>query len=339
MHGVALEHPGVVSQDAYERMKSSLRANRGPDRAHVAFILEEGMKVSKPITIPPEDAQFLETRQFQIEETARILNLPPHKLKHKGGERPGGNIETEQINFLTDTLLPWATRIEQECNRKLISPAQRGTFYVEHLFAKILRTDARTRLEVQRGYYDMKVLTAEQIARQENLPKPKVEEEPAPAPAEPASPPPKPPAPVHASDERTGRVAAAQRDVCLDAIGRFMRRESTAARRASKRGSVAFQAWSEEFYAREGDVLREFLEPAVGLVLGLSGVVGDARALAKGLAEGYVERSRGELLALPHRELEAAVPRLMDRWAATRAVEMAEKIVALGVTEERGNAA
>lgn len=169
--GVVLEHPGKISSEAYTRLKESWRRDHQGAKALGPQIAEEGMKVNK-VGIPPDDAQFLETREHQVVEIARWFNLPPHKLKHKVGERPGGNIEASQTEFLTDTLMPWLITIEQECNRKLISASQQATLYVEHLTAALLRPDAKTRSEVQRSYFDMGVLDADTIAQQENLPKP-----------------------------------------------------------------------------------------------------------------------------------------------------------------------
>jgi len=169
--GVVLEHPGKISPEALARLKVSWRRDSEGAKALGPQVVEEGIKVNK-IGIPPEDAQFLETREHQVVEIARWFNLPPHKLKHKVGERPGGNIEASQTEFLTDTLMPWLVTIEQECNRKLISSSQRSTYYVEHLTAALLRPDAKTRSEVQRAYFDMGVLDAATIAQQENLPPP-----------------------------------------------------------------------------------------------------------------------------------------------------------------------
>lgn len=340
--GVALEHPGTLGQKAQENLRKSLMETAGgPDRAHAPWILEEGMKVSKPTSVAPEEAQFRETRELQIEEVARWLNLPPYKLKHKMGERPGGNAEASQLDYMTDTLLPWTTRIEQEANRKLIGSAQRSTYYVEHLFEKILKADSKTRSEVQRAYFDMGVLDAERIAQQENLPKPKPKE-PVPVPMAPAPVAVEEPVPDQEPAARAsepGRVAAAQRALLLDVASRYLARESRAAVRASKKGAAGFQAWADEWYAGEVDVLREFLEPAVGFVLASSGSSGDARAVAQGLAEVHAVRSKADLLDLPARDLAASVARTVHKWETARAVELADKIAALGAAEEKVNAA
>jgi hypothetical protein len=324
--GMAVEHPKQLSANAAERLKASLQTEHGgPDRSHRTIILEEGMKVSRPITINPNDAQFLETRGLQIEEVARILNLPPHKLKHNVGNRPGGNIEQSQIDFMTDTLLPWAARIEQECNRKLISKAQQASHYVETQFNKILRADIGARTAAQKIWFDMGVVDAEQIARQENLPKPKPKakvEPPTPAPAPAAAPAP--------ADEK---VASAARAVAQDAVGRFSRKEAAAVRRASKRGAGEFQAWADGFFRDEVAVLRGFLTPAVRLAMACRGVDGDADQASQRLAERYLGRSKDELLSLPAKDLATRADQIVTRWETSRVFDLVEQILAVRMDE------
>ncbi len=171
--GIALEAQGTLTQPAQDRLRAQVEnMHRGSEKAHRLLVLEEGMKVSQPITIKPIDAQALESQLFDIEEFCRWLNLPPHKLKHKTGERPGGNIEASQIDYLQGTLLPWTTRIDQEVNRKLITSSQRGTYYCEHLFEKLLKVDTPTRTAAQKAWVDMGALTPERVAAMENFPAP-----------------------------------------------------------------------------------------------------------------------------------------------------------------------
>ncbi len=364
--GVALQHPGELGDEALGRLRESMNnMHRGADRAHGLLVLEEGMTVSKPISIPPDDAQFLETRGLQIEETARILNLPPHKLKHKVNERPGGNFEASELDYQTTTLLPWGTRIEQECERKLLSPAMRGEYYVEHNYAKRLVTDTTTRVSSQKAYFEMGVLDADQIARQQNLPRPKPKKEPpapeppAPAPAPPpaaAAPPPEPaPAPAAAAaraaalsreQEKTltaalradalRRKREAQEGLLLAEIRRFMRREAENAKRASKKGARGFSEWLEAFYGPgEEGVLAGSAEPAVRLCMAIEGSTGDPAEVARGFARGYLARSKAALLELKARNLETTVPAVLKRWETSRALESLKELSgALGPAKE-----
>lgn len=142
--GVYLEHPGKLGDKAYERLLGSWNAtHQGLANSHRATILEEGMKL-ETVGVPPEDAQFLETRQFQIEEVARIFNVPLHKI---GDLRRAtfSNIEHQSIGFVVDTLLPYATCWEQAITRDLIGPLERNTVYAKFLLAGLLRGDQQTR--------------------------------------------------------------------------------------------------------------------------------------------------------------------------------------------------
>ena len=327
--GILLEHPKTLTKEAKERIEVGwARLHQGPDRAHATAILEEGMKANK-LGIPPDDAQFLQTREFQVVEIARWLNLPVRKLKVGGGTAPT-TPESGQIEFLTDTLRPWLVRIEQECGRKLIIPAQRSTYYVEHLVDAILRADSASRMQSYKALFDMGAIDAELIAEKENLPKPK----PKPAPAAPVAPPagsapPPPPA----------RMLAADRANLMDAAGRFVRREAIAARRASKKGPEAFSAWADEFYRDEVGMLRGFLVPAVRLSLACRGLEGDADGVSAALAKGYIERSKEDLLGLPVKDLEARADALVSRWETGRPAELVEQFLALQPEELRAKAA
>lgn len=325
MPGMLLEHPGKLGKDAADRVKESWNAmHQGPDRAHRTAILEEGMK-AHVLTIPAKDAQLIEARQIGVLDIARILNVNPTFLGVDVAARPGGNYEAGRLDYLDNTLDPWMVSIEQECNRKLLSKQQRGTYYVEHVRNAILRTDATTRANVQKLYVDMGAMTPEYVAKLENLPKPPEEPLPAPAPAEEDPP---------EDDPPPDAAGQAQRALVLDIAARFGRREAEKARRASRRGAADFQRWAEEFYAREVDVLAEMLRPAVALRFALAGVDGgDAVAASRGLAESYVVQSKHELLGLRAAELETQAETLLQRWALHRPVEMADAVAALKVEE------
>jgi HK97 family phage portal protein len=371
--GLALEHPGSLTAGAQERLRDSInQMHQSSNKAHRLMILEEGMKASKPITIPPDDAQFLETRLLQIEEIARWLNIPPHKLKHKIGERPGGNFESSEIDYQVTTLLPWTTRIEQECNRKLIPASQRGTYYIEHLFAKRLQVDTATRTAAQKIYYDMGVLSKAQIAKQENLPAPeekpdslsltdKIESlgqliragfDPAAAakalglpaikhlgtlPVTPAVP--EPPAAPADQPPPEDDQASSLRALLYESLSRYVRRECGRVGKAAEKDPQAFGAWVEEFYGRERGVLGDVLEPFVRYRLAQVGWGGDPEMVTRGIAGVYLERSKDQLLALPAKDRGFEAERLVERWEKSRTAELVDEIMALGADKEEGHAA
>jgi HK97 family phage portal protein len=137
----ALEHPGILDEEAYGRLKASTQQWATGDQALRPIILEEGMKWSQ-ITIAPEEAQFLETRKFQRSEIAAIYRVPLHMLQDL--ERStNNNIEHQSLDYVRHTLRPWAVRIEQEANLKLLT----RPFYTEHDFQDLLRGDFASQTE------------------------------------------------------------------------------------------------------------------------------------------------------------------------------------------------
>lgn len=324
--GVALSHPGELGKEALENLRADLEArHQGATKAFRPLILEEGMTVTKPLTIPPADSQFLESRQFSIEEVARWLNLPPHKLKAKVGERPGGNFEASEIDYQVTSLLPWTTRVEQECDRKLISPKMRGTYYTEHNFAKRLKADTATRMKSYETLVAVGAIDGEEIARRENLPKPKAKAAPEPAP--PADPPPAPAPPEPAARRLPAPepLALAQRALLTAEVSRYMRREAEQARRAADKGADGVSRWMDRYYgADEERLLARSLTPAVGLCVVAMGSTGDAGGIAEAFSRQYLIDSKGELRG----RSAAAVADTLKRWEATRAVECVDTLLA-----------
>ncbi|MDR1463749.1 MAG: phage portal protein [Oscillospiraceae bacterium] len=140
-----ISHPDHISDHATlrEEWEKEFRGNR---RNGVA-ILEDGMKFT-PISIAPDQAQFLETRKFQLSEIARIFRVPPHMIGDL--ERSTfSNIEHQSIDFAKYTLGPWLTRIEQELEKSLLSPAEQAQYEIRFNIEGLLRGDYETRM---RGY-------------------------------------------------------------------------------------------------------------------------------------------------------------------------------------------
>jgi HK97 family phage portal protein len=130
-----LTHPGVLEDEAYENLKKSVRDRSTGDNALTPMILEEGMKWEQ-ITINPNDAQFLATRQFQRTEIAGLFRVPLH-LVGDLTRATNNNIEHQSLDYVRYCLRPWAVRIEQEVNRKLLG----GPFTMEHNFNDMQRGD------------------------------------------------------------------------------------------------------------------------------------------------------------------------------------------------------
>lgn len=162
------ELPGKMDEEAQKAFRASMNAvHQGPDNAHKFMVLTNGMKWTQT-TIPPEDAQFLATRQFQVLEIARMFRLPPHKIGDYSQSHLA-NIEQANIDYMTTVLMPWCESIEQELNRKLFTKAERAAgFYVKHLMQAFLRGDMASRALFYEKMLGLGVYTPNRIAELED---------------------------------------------------------------------------------------------------------------------------------------------------------------------------
>lgn len=166
--GGVLEHPGKLSSDASGRMRKSWNdAHSGLSNAHRVAILEEGVKWHQ-IGIAPENAQFLETRKFQRSEIAGLFRVPPHKIGDLE-KATFSNIEQQSIDYVNDALVPICTRIEQAADRDLLSPAERTTYFAEHLLAGRMRGEMLARYQAYAVGMQNSWLCADDIREMENM--------------------------------------------------------------------------------------------------------------------------------------------------------------------------
>ena len=141
--GGVLEHPGVVKDPA--RIRESWNAvYQGSGNAHRVAVLEEGMKFQS-IGIPPEQAQFLQTRKFQLNEIARIFRIPPHMIGDLD-KSSFSNIEQQSLEFVMYTLDPWVVRWEQAIQRALFSENEKQQYFVKFNVDGLLRGDYQSRM-------------------------------------------------------------------------------------------------------------------------------------------------------------------------------------------------
>jgi HK97 family phage portal protein len=166
---VVIKHPGKLSPSAKQNIGLGWQeANAGLDQMHRASVLDEGMDLIK-IGVDPESAQMLATRQFQVKEIARIFNIPLHMLAEQE-KASYASMEQEMLRFVQHTLRPWLVRIEQEINLKLLSPAERRVYFVEHLVDGLLRADLRSRYEAHYKGIMGGFLSRNEAREKENLP-------------------------------------------------------------------------------------------------------------------------------------------------------------------------
>ena len=113
-----LEHPGVL-KDPQKIRDNWMDTYGGPNNAHKIALLEEGMQY-KAISLPPEDSQFLSTREFGVEEICRIFRVPPHMVQDLK-RATFSNIEHQAIDYVVHTLDPWLVRIVWLRRRRMIT--------------------------------------------------------------------------------------------------------------------------------------------------------------------------------------------------------------------------
>ena len=164
--GGVLEHPGTIKDP--QKVKDSWNAAyQGSKNSHRVAVLEEGMKYT-PIGISPEQAQFLETRKFQINEIARIFRVPPHMVGDLE-KSSFSNIEQQSLEFVKYTLDPWVIRWEQAIYRRLLTENEKSSISIKFNVDGLLRGDYVSRMT---GYATARQngwMSANDIRELENL--------------------------------------------------------------------------------------------------------------------------------------------------------------------------
>ena len=148
-----LEHPGVIKNP--ERVRDAWQRAYGNANSHKTAILEEGMKYT-PISIPNNEAQFLETRKFQVEEIARLYRVPLHMIGDLD-RATFSNIEQMSLEFVMYSLDPWIVRWEQALQKALLSDSEKGQYFIKFNVDGLLRGDYASRMQgysvgIQNGF-------------------------------------------------------------------------------------------------------------------------------------------------------------------------------------------
>jgi len=164
-----LQHPGSLGPEAAKTLRESwVKRHSGSKNANRPAVLEEGMTWS-PIGIPPGDAQFLETRQFQNIEVCRFFRMPPHKIQELG-RATWANIESQNIEYVGDTLMPWLVRFQEEANAKLLTQAEQDAgYFLEFVLQALLMGDSTTRGTFYKTLFNMGAISRNEIRSFERL--------------------------------------------------------------------------------------------------------------------------------------------------------------------------
>jgi HK97 family phage portal protein len=314
--GLIAQHPGKLSPEAHTRLKESLNnALQGPSRAHGLIVTEEGIKIEKA-SIPPDASQFLETRQHQINEVARVYNLPPTLI---GGNLEAGltyaNSVAEAQRFVDQCLLPWGTLWEQELNRKLLAGAERESHYFAATFEGLLRGDVTTRFAAYRVAIESGFMTPNEARVRENLPE--LPQAPPPSASNGASP--------------RSRPDGADHVIVSEALARILRRWGADFLRAKSaedvRKLLAHFAGEDEADRHT----RQILETALALVPGV-----DARGVAIALRAECVRDIQRLLDTTSALHVPSRVMQLIDKTWPPRAGHLAAEIIRSGRTNDGG---
>lgn len=255
---------GRIPKEEREAYRASLNASyAGAKRAHGLLVLDGDAKISR-MGLPPQDAQFIETQEWTLEDVARILRCPPHKLGHLKRASGWSTLEASNTDYAVDTLMPWAVRWEKETKRKLLRLEPRRSVVI--YFQGMLRGDFKTRSDGYRGLIQGGVMTPNEARALEDMnpsdepgadqlwmqgamaPLSRLRAAPAAAPAAskaPAADPSADPAADPAAEERI--AARVQTEVLAERIGRKV--AAASARHAAKHAGdlPAFQRWARSF--------------------------------------------------------------------------------------------
>ena len=284
---------GTLGSEARTRLEKSWADSvSGLANAHKTVILEEGMKWHQ-IGMTSEDAQFLETRKFQVTDIARWFRVPPHMIGDL--ERATfSNIEQQDLNFIRHTMMPWFVRFEQAITRDLIG--QGTAFFPKFNVNALLRGDTKTRAVFYRTMVTIGAMTRNEVREREDMnPLDGLDEPLSPLNMATGNPPPA------KSDQAPGPARA----IALESATRLVNKEVTAI------GKMAARC------ASDGDAFAvavgEFYE-------GHARTVETTMQLSPEVAGAYVERQRGEL--------RFSGVSAMDDWLDTRPGELVD--LALG---------
>lgn len=167
---VAFKTDKRIRGDQREDFRKSFEQYSGAMNSGKAILLEDGMDV-KTVSLNPKDAQLLESRAFSVEEICRWFRVDPSMIGHGNAvSNWGTGLEQKMIGFLTFTLRPILTRIEQAINNELIPLEDRGIYYAEFSIDGLLRGDSTARATFFREMVNAGIMTRDEVRKLENLP-------------------------------------------------------------------------------------------------------------------------------------------------------------------------
>lgn len=317
--GLIYKHPSELTDKAYDRLRDSLSEEHGGvDNAHKPIILEEGMDIEK-IGLPLDDAQFLESRKFQLAEINRIIGpVPPHLIGDMDKSTSWGTgIDSQEQGYINHSLLPSARRIEQSLNAQLLLQADREDgYFFEHLFDGLLRGDIQTRYEAYTKAINNGFMSRNEVRERENLnPRTGLDEMLMPLNMTPAG-------SASSGGERQNALAPLFRE----AVNRVVKREVQDVRGAARRHLAKEQrnewnAWLDRFYGVDHPAFIQ--KQFEALCAAQSLICGSETSQVDDYFTEYIAERRKQTKGGSAEEVEA----LLDRLAARMPEEMYDAIM------------
>jgi len=165
--GNIYEHPGVLTDKAFDRLKEDLKKKSGPGNEFQDMILEDGLKMAKARS-ENRDSQFDESRNRQSLAICSLFGVPPHKVGIVSNQ-PRANVEQENISFAVDTIRPLCVVWEQVLNQRLFTAEERRIYYAEFDISGLVRGDLKTRYEAYAQARQWGWLSVNEIRKKENM--------------------------------------------------------------------------------------------------------------------------------------------------------------------------
>lgn len=157
-----------LKEDAVERLTKRWQAAHTGDNTWKVAVLEEGMDY-KPIGFSNHDSQFLESRNFQISDIARMFRVPAILIGHSDGAATYSSVEQQFLSFVTHTIRPWVVRIEQSINQHLLPEKDRKKYFAEFQLDGLLRGDMLSRFQAYAIARTNMWMSANEIRAKENM--------------------------------------------------------------------------------------------------------------------------------------------------------------------------
>lgn len=326
--GEAIIYPHAMKPEEFTAWVSLMRQQyEGAGKQHKTRYFDRDVKIHSGGAIAPKDSQLIDTLHFSIEDVARYFRVTPHKIGHLL-RATFNNIESLDLDHYKSTIQPRLVQNEEEYSRKLLSPADRQTYIIEHLVDALLRADYKTRTEgYSKGLTDG-WLSRNEVRAMENLnPVPGgekyyIQQNLAVVDAEgmpvPVNKPDAPPQSVAGDQADAEALKANMMPVFAHAAARVIDREANAASRC--KGDV--RAWAAGWYQAHRDYVSSELKPACA---SLAKMVGVTYADAEDVANRYADAHVAESL----RMIEAAGDGLdaeLERWRVERAPWIAKHL-------------